>query len=247
MAEVPRPTLLGRNEYTAKASCERFIVPQLAKAIEDLLHEWLAAAPSRRVLDAGCGGQPFRQTIERLGHGYTGLDVAQNAQGTVDLIWSIDAETVPRAMAGAFDFILCTEVLEHVWDWNTAFRNLRTLLARGGVIVITCPFVFPLHEEPFDYWRPTLHAIRHNAATAGFMIDRIDKLGDGTAVLGTVLGSMNFRPSDHSFSARFVAWVARAAARGASELLEYSPIQARLRTHDWLYLSNVAVLRAHGT
>ena len=37
--------------------------------------------PDGRVLDVGCGRQPFRLTIEALGYSYTGVDVEQNPEG----------------------------------------------------------------------------------------------------------------------------------------------------------------------
>ena len=91
-----------------------------------------------------------------MGFDYTGADVQQNKAATVDFVAAIDQPLPPQlAGAGPFDFIVCTEVLEHVADWEMAFRNLRSLLAPGGRLLITCPHFYPLHETPHDYWRPT--------------------------------------------------------------------------------------------
>jgi len=70
-----------------------------------------------------------------MGYSYTGRDVQQNPEGTVDVVCAIDEELpVELTYRGPFDLVLCTEVLEHVADWDMAFRNLATLLGRGGSV-----------------------------------------------------------------------------------------------------------------
>src|SRR6185369_240008 len=101
------------------------------------------ASPPRgeaRALDAGCGMQPFRPIIEAGGYRYSGLDVVQNRLGTVDLLGALDG-VFPNQRFGEepFDFILCTEVLEHVAGWDMAFKNIANSLASHGRILITCP------------------------------------------------------------------------------------------------------------
>ena len=39
--------------------------------------------------------------------------------------------------------------------------NVAALLAPGGRVLLTVPHVYRLHEEPYDFWRPTLHAIHY--------------------------------------------------------------------------------------
>lgn len=59
-----------------------------------------------------------------------------------------------------YDVVLCLNVLEHVYDFQLAVDNLYRSLKKGGQLVIAVPFVFPLHDEPGDYWRFTEHALR---------------------------------------------------------------------------------------
>jgi hypothetical protein len=50
-------------------------------------------------------------------------------------------------------------VLEHVADWDSSFRNLSALVAPTGVVIVTVPFIFPLHMEPVDFLRGTPYVI----------------------------------------------------------------------------------------
>lgn len=59
-----------------------------------------------------------------------------------------------------FDVILCLNVLEHVYEFQKAVDNIHRALKKGGVAVVAVPTIYPLHDEPGDYWRFTEHALR---------------------------------------------------------------------------------------
>ncbi len=59
-----------------------------------------------------------------------------------------------------YDVILCLNVLEHVFETEKALQNLYRALKRAGTIYIAVPVLFPLHDEPHDYWRFTEHSLR---------------------------------------------------------------------------------------
>jgi SAM-dependent methyltransferase len=48
---------------------------------------------------------------------------------------------------GAFQLILCSEVIEHVADSRSALRELHRLLAPEGVLILTTPQRFSLLEQ----------------------------------------------------------------------------------------------------
>ncbi len=185
-----------RTSYVPQRRIERWMVPLLARAIEERLRVFAAPlARNGRCLDVGCGGQPFRGYLERLGFTYTGFDVHQNPQGTVDVLGAID-DPLPAPLASQhFDFILCTEVLEHVPRWPEAFRNLSALLSPGGRLLLTTPHLWLPHEEPSDFYRPTSWALDFHGQTAGLARLEITRLGDGRDVLGTVLAAVRIRPA----------------------------------------------------
>ena len=52
---------------------------------------------------------------------------------------------------GAYDLVLCEQVLEHLADPQFALRNLSLLLARRGILHVSVPSVNNYHGEP-HYW-----------------------------------------------------------------------------------------------
>jgi SAM-dependent methyltransferase len=61
---------------------------------------------------------------------------------------------------GSFDFIVCTEVLEHTLNPFDAVREIRRLLKPGGLLFGTTPFNFRIHGPLPDCWRFTEHGLR---------------------------------------------------------------------------------------
>jgi SAM-dependent methyltransferase len=59
-----------------------------------------------------------------------------------------------------FDFIVCTEVLEHTIQPFHAVTEMYRLLKNGGLIFLTVPFNFRIHGPLPDCWRFTEHGLR---------------------------------------------------------------------------------------
>ncbi len=54
---------------------------------------------------------------------------------------------------GSFDTVLMTEVLEHLEEPARGLAEAGRLLRPGGKLILTTPFMWPLHEEPRDFFR----------------------------------------------------------------------------------------------
>lgn len=244
-----RPTVDERRRYEPRGRQEEFIVPLLREAILAALAEsrpgrsTSGAGQSASALDVGCGGQPFRGAIEERGFSYVSMDVQAQEGITLDHACAVDGE-LPVALRarGPFELILCTEVLEHVADWDAAFANLAELLATGGRLIVTCPHVYPLHEEPYDFWRPTLHALRRFADRHGLVVVEERKLGDAWDVLGTVIAAATPDPTGTGPLAWLGATIARKTRKVAFWVVKSGLLRKMSRPRSKLYLSNFVVL-----
>lgn len=219
------------------------MVRLLADRVDRALRTLAAGAVSQRVLDVGCGEQPLRATLESLGYAYYSLDVEQNRRHTVDVVAKIDEPFESQVdRLGLFDLVVCTEVLEHVADWSTAFSNIRSLLVPGGRALVSCPHVYPLHEAPFDFWRPTPFAIRHFAGKAGLSVVAEESAGDGLDVLGTVLACAEPVARSGGLTGRLAAAASNVGRKAAFVLLRSTAFRRLVAVRGMLYLSNIAIL-----
>lgn len=106
---------------------------------------------SGRLLDVGCGTKPYRSlfTVDA----YIGLDIDSEGplkRGIADHHY--DGKSFPFADV-SFDSILCSQVLEHVFNPDEFLGEIVRVLKPGGKLLLTVPFVWDEHEQPYDYAR----------------------------------------------------------------------------------------------
>ena len=84
----PRPHIIERAEYKATVESE---IPML-RILNNFILSFFSQHEMKgwKVLDAGCGRQPFRRLLEEKGCIYSAMDVNQNPEGSVQFICAID-------------------------------------------------------------------------------------------------------------------------------------------------------------
>jgi SAM-dependent methyltransferase len=134
----------------------------------------LSLAPGSRVLDVGAGDAPYRSVFAHCE--YVTTDWSQSAHSgaqQADIIASADQLPVSD---GAFDAVITTQVLEHVADPAAVLHEARRVLGQSGILAMTAPFVWELHEEPHDYFRYTKYGLQALLGAAGFSDIQIEPL-----------------------------------------------------------------------
>ena len=124
-------------------------------------------ALSGRVIDHGCGNKPFERLLPNV-TALVGVDIEQSSDERVDVL--VEPRGPLPFPAGWFDGGLCTEVLEHCEEPGHVLAELGRVIRPGGFLVVTAPFVWPLHEEPRDFYRFSPHALAYLLDSAGFEV-----------------------------------------------------------------------------
>jgi SAM-dependent methyltransferase len=110
--------------------------------------------PESSVLDVGCGLKPYRDLFPA--QKYVGIDIEtgghSNDQKHVDSYY--DGEHIPFDDR-SFDFVLCTQVLEHAEKPEKLIEECARVLKPGGKVLFSMPFMYPEHEIPYDFQRYT--------------------------------------------------------------------------------------------
>lgn len=144
-------------------------------------------APNAVWLDMGCGygyGTALLQREAKANlvvgiepdEGAT-LYAAGNYHNLNTMFINGNAEEAAEWFPSRFDGVVCIEVLEHLpHDEQDGFlRNLRTVTAPGGVLVLTCPLGHgPNADNPWHIHEPTEFELKTVLWDAGFHVERFE-------------------------------------------------------------------------
>lgn len=92
--------------------------------------------PGSKVLDIGCGDMYLSKLLPQFN--WVGLDIAPNMSNDKAIKHDLMAEPYPFKDQ-EFDGVVCSEVLEHLWDPRVVHRQARRVIKPDGVYIISTP------------------------------------------------------------------------------------------------------------
>jgi SAM-dependent methyltransferase len=139
-----------------------------------------------KVLDAGAGLKPYQTLFSHCE--YESCDFAECEaffsnldDGTRDdlrsrhtYICPIDA--IPVA-DDTYDFVLCSQVLEHVPYPQSVAKELYRILKPNGQLLVTVPQGYGIHGEPYNFFYFTRYGIDLILTEARFEVIRTEERG----------------------------------------------------------------------
>jgi SAM-dependent methyltransferase len=112
-----------------------------------------------RILDVGSGDSTSLKGLPEI-TGYITLDFPPtNARYLQRPDVFGDARHLPFPDA-SFEQIFLLEVLEHIPEPSHVPREIKRCLKQGGLLFLSTPCLYPLHDEPHDFQRFTRHGLR---------------------------------------------------------------------------------------
>jgi SAM-dependent methyltransferase len=122
-----------------------------------------------KTLDVGCGIKPYEKLFKSST--YIGMDIEKSGHNhknsNIDVYY--DGKTFPFSDE-EFDSIVTFEVLEHVFNPIEFLQEINRVLKVEGKLLITAPFIWDEHEQPFDYARYSSFGLKHILNLNGFEI-----------------------------------------------------------------------------
>jgi len=93
---------------------------------------------------------------------------------------------------GAFDAVICSELLEHVPDPRPVLREVCRVLRPGGVVLVCVPFLTRIHGDPYDYGRYTDYYWSENLKALGFRNVEIERQGGYWSVMMDTIRDLTY-------------------------------------------------------
>lgn len=151
----------------------------------------LASQITGKMLDVGCGTKPYKHLFHAAE--YVGLDIdttLNREEKDIDFFYDGNHFPFPEK---AFDSLLCSQVFEHVFNPENFLKEMNRVLKMDGKALITVPFVWDEHEQPYDFARYSSFGLRSVFERAGFETVKQEKSVQDLRVLVQLLNGYLYK------------------------------------------------------
>jgi len=146
-AGEPEILRLQKTLYTSKNPTRRWLHCTRRDWIAAELRRCAAESPHAKALEVGFGSGVYLPVMAALYDEVVAVDLEPvfiahgkaMAASISNLRVLADDITASKLPAGQFDLILCSEVIEHIVQWQKALAAMHRLLRPGGTLLLSTP------------------------------------------------------------------------------------------------------------
>ncbi|MBL7698623.1 MAG: class I SAM-dependent methyltransferase [Chitinophagaceae bacterium] len=135
-----------------------------------------------RLLDLGCGKVPLFETYKNYITENICVDWGNSLHKNPYLDFEADLNNEINLPGESFDTVILSDVLEHIRYPEKLMKEINRLLKPHGKLLMSVPFFYWLHEQPYDYFRYTRHALETITKDAGLTIVSLEEYGGAPEV-----------------------------------------------------------------
>ncbi len=151
----------------------------------------LAVNITGKTLDVGCGTKPYAHLCQSIEYVGLEIDTPQNRiNKNADYFY--DGTQFPFEDA-SFDSVVANEVFEHVFNPDQFLSEVIRVLKPNGMVLLTMPFVWDEHEQPYDFARYSSFGIKSLLEKHGFEIIEQRKSIDDIRVIFQLLNAYIYK------------------------------------------------------
>lgn len=190
-----------------------------------------------RTLDVGCGTKPYEKYF-CCGE-YVGLEIEttlNREQKRADYFY--DGKEFPFINA-EFDSIVTNQVLEHVFNPDEFLSEINRALKIDGKFLLTVPFVWDEHEQPYDYARYSSFGLKALLERHGFEVIKHHKSVNDFRVIFQLVNAYLYKTTERIPLVRQLTTVTFCAIINFLGII----ISSILPKNNDLYLDNIILAR----
>ena len=110
-----------------------------------------------KVIEIGAGANPLNKYFSKAEYILTDMVKYEGIDEIADV-------TNLHYKDNSFDLVICNNVLEHIPDPKRAINEMYRILKEEGDLFLVTPFLFPLHDIPYDFYRFTEFSLKNMLA-----------------------------------------------------------------------------------
>ncbi len=140
-----------------------------------------------KLLDLGCGKVPFYGLYKNFVSENICIDWPGSFHDNSHIDFESDITGELPFEDDIFNTIILSDVLEHIPNPEFLWAEMSRVLLPGGVILMNTPFLYWIHEQPYDYYRYTEYGLRRFAHNHGFDILHLETCGGYIATIADMI------------------------------------------------------------
>ncbi len=139
--------------------------------------------------DIGSGNAIYKEMILEYVDEYIAVDKANvhkhMFQTSKEKFIDADIKDLPF-ISNSIDTIILTQVLEHIDEPFKALNEVKRVLKKDGILILSVPFIYHAHATPYDYFRFSEYGLKSICKNYSFEILEFHQQG----YVGTTLVSI---------------------------------------------------------
>lgn len=225
------------RSFLANPVCERGYLSK--KSLHATITQF-APLTTGKLLDLGCGSKPYKHLFNHAN--YIGLDTKNSAHNHIDSEADIyyDGYNLPFPDK-SFDSVISFQVIEHIEELDNTIKECKRILKINGRLLLTAPFIWPEHEQPYDFRRWTRAGLINHLNVNGFMCIKISSIGTAYDVIAELI--LDTLWDGHNYNNKFVTMLLKVATgiTNSTALMLSKIDKTALSENRTSYLNNIII------
>lgn len=119
------------------------------------------------LVDLGCGTAPYKEFFLNFADKYIGVDWTNTLHDTkADIVSNLNEKiALPDNYA---DTVVSLSVIEHLCEPQVFLNESYRILKNDGTIILEVPWMWWMHDAPYDYFRYTPFGLKYMFEKAGY-------------------------------------------------------------------------------
>jgi len=190
-----------------------------------------------KTLDVGCGTKPYEKLFNHSTYVGLEFDTGIDSEKKVAEFY-YDGKTFPFNES-EFDSVVTNQVLEHVFNPDEFLGEINRVLKTNGKLLLTVPFVWDEHEQPYDYARYSSFGLKSLLERNGFEILDLRKSVNDYSVLVQLFNAYLYKITRQNIFIKNLALILVIAPVTILGIL----ISKLLPKNNDLYLDNIVLAK----
>lgn len=173
--------LIINEQYISNRSL--LVAEQGVKAYEKIIRQYSQGI----LLDLGCGTVPYYKIYKEQVDEIICIDWVNSHHENIHLDYNADLNKGIPLHDNSVDTILLTDVLEHISKPHILIEEISRVLRNGGKLILGVPFMYWLHEVPFDFHRYTKYQLVELCENNSLNILFLEEVGGALTIISDII------------------------------------------------------------